>query len=273
MADYRTHITTSGILGVGFGLVTWTAGELNSIQATLAAVLTGGAGMFPDLDSDSGKPVREVFGLLAAMTPFLLQNRLYQWGGGTEGALLLSVLVYIGIRYGGATLLSLCSVHRGMFHSIPALLIASEGAFLAYDHPSLRIRVLMAIGVGLGFASHLILDEIYSVRWNGTTLQLKPSAGSAVKLLGKSWGANIFCMGVAMTLGYAVLIEAGVSMQADKPAVDEKAGDSILINRRGAAEVDRDEGEQAIRRPIQRRNETIQQPRDQNSRGSTQPKR
>ena len=225
MADYRTHITTSGILGAGYGLAASLGAGFTPVQGMLAAVLTGVAGMLPDLDSDSGRPVREVFGLLAAVAPLLMHNRLVAWGGGTEPAILLSVLLYIAIRYGLSTLLQLLSVHRGMYHSIPALFIAGEATYLAYLTDTPSVRGLMALGVGLGFASHLILDEIYSVRWNGALLQLKPSAGSAVKLLGKSWPANIFASGLALTLGYAVLVDGGLhslpKKHADRSPLDQ----------------------------------------------------
>jgi membrane-bound metal-dependent hydrolase YbcI (DUF457 family) len=43
------------------------------------------------------------------------------------------------------------TVHRGMFHSIPALIIAAEVTFLAYHSDDIKVRMLMAIGTGLGF--------------------------------------------------------------------------------------------------------------------------
>jgi membrane-bound metal-dependent hydrolase YbcI (DUF457 family) len=41
-------------------------------------------------------------------------------------------LLYGAVRYGGATVLGKLTVHRGMFHSIPALIIAAEITFLCY---------------------------------------------------------------------------------------------------------------------------------------------
>ena len=38
--------------------------------------------------------------------------------------------------------------------------------------------------------SHLVLDEIYSVQWNGVTVHVKSSFGTALKLWGKSPWAN-----------------------------------------------------------------------------------
>ena len=68
-----------------------------------------------------------------------------------------------------------------MYHSIPAMLIAGLVVYLAYHSPDRDLRFLMAGGVMIGFASHLILDEIYSVDFRGAKIVLKSSAGSAVK--------------------------------------------------------------------------------------------
>jgi hypothetical protein len=210
MADYKTHITTSGILGVGYGFGLWGLDQMTPVQAALAGCLTGVAGMLPDIDSQSGRPVRELFNVTAAAAPLVLFDRLIEWAEDMEGAMLLAVLVYLCIRYGASLILGLCSVHRGMFHSIPALLISAEVTYLAYGSPSIRIRLLMACGVALGFLSHLVLDEIYSVAWHGGVLKLKSSAGSAVKFFSRSWGAVVFCYGLLFTLTYAVWVDGGL---------------------------------------------------------------
>jgi membrane-bound metal-dependent hydrolase YbcI (DUF457 family) len=210
MANYQTHITVSGMLGVTYGVAACQVGPFSGVHGALAGCLTGIAGMLPDLDSDSGRPVREVFGLVAAVAPLVLMNRLETWGGSQDGALLLAILVYVSIRYGASTVLNLVSVHRGMFHSIPAMLIAAELTFLAYHHPSMPVKLLMAVGVGLGFASHLILDEIYSVKISGVMVSMKSSSGTALKFIGKDWGANIVTYGLLFTLSYALLVDGGL---------------------------------------------------------------
>ncbi|MFN0053765.1 MAG: metal-dependent hydrolase [Planctomycetales bacterium] len=207
MANYQTHITVSGLLGAGYGLTASFVGGFDGVQGALAGCLTGIAGMLPDLDSDSGRPVREVFGLLAAVAPLVMLSRLEAWGGSRDAALLLAVLLYVAIRFGAATLLNLVAVHRGMFHSVPALMIAAEITYLAYACEQSTVRLLMAVGVALGFASHLILDELYSVKWNGATLQLKASAGSAIKWIGKDWRSNIVAYGILFTFSYAILVD------------------------------------------------------------------
>lgn len=229
MADYRTHVTTSGLLGVGYGAATAYLTGFTPVQGALAGCLTGVAGMFPDIDSESGRPVREISSLTAAIAPLLLLDRLVEWAGDMEGAMLLAVLLYVSIRYGLATILGISSVHRGMFHSIPAMMIAAEATYLAYGSPSILVRLVMAGGVALGFLSHLVLDEIYSVDWKGGIPRLKSSAGSAVKFLSRSWGADVFCYGLLFTLSYAVWVDGGLSrlgmtaeQMAKKPAIVKK---------------------------------------------------
>jgi membrane-bound metal-dependent hydrolase YbcI (DUF457 family) len=207
MADYKTHITFSSLL---------------------AGCLTGIAGMLPDLDSETGKPIREVFGFTAAIAPLVLSHRLHEWGGSNEGALLLAVMLYATIRYGAMWVLGMATVHRGMFHSIPALVIAAELTFLSFKGYAPQMRLLLALGVGLGFASHLILDEVYSVEWTGIRVKLKSSAGSAVKFIGKDWGANILAYGLLFTLSYAVLTDAALKQIAPRYALPPPAIDSPI---------------------------------------------
>ncbi len=101
-----------------------------------------------------------------------------------EAATLLAVILYVTIRYGGQTVLNRTAVHRGMYHSIPAMLIAAEIAFLGFRGSSLGVKLFMAGGAAVGFFSHLVLDEIYSVEWSGAHVRLNKFAGSAVKFVG-----------------------------------------------------------------------------------------
>lgn len=210
MAAYREHVSISGLLGTGYGFAAWFFFAFTPVQSVLAGVLTWIAGMLPDLDSQSGKPVREVFSLLAAAAPLAMMGRLQRIGGSPEDALLLAIALYAGIRYGGALLLGKLSVHRGMFHSLPALLIAAECTFLAYESPSLSVRLLMAGGVAMGFLSHLVLDELYAVQWTGLRLRLNKFAGSALKLFGPRFVPNVFTYALLGVLTYATLVNLGL---------------------------------------------------------------
>jgi hypothetical protein len=62
MAGYRTHVSVSGLLGIAYGAAAayFFGTMFTPVQGALAGVLTWVAGMLPDVDSDSGKPVRGV---------------------------------------------------------------------------------------------------------------------------------------------------------------------------------------------------------------------
>ena len=194
MAGFRTHIAVSTACGVAAGLTTALPLKHAPETAFLVGTLTAVGGMLPDLDSDTGVPVRELTGLAAAVVPLLLYTRMKDAGMSHEGVLAALVLAYLVIRYGVIHLFKYVTVHRGMFHSIPAMFIAGLAVYLAYDCTAAQqsVRYVLAGGVMLGFLSHLILDEIWSVGFDGLVPKLKSSAGSAFKFFSSSvWGTSV----------------------------------------------------------------------------------
>lgn len=218
MAAYREHVSVSGLLGVAVGLGSWQLLGFTVVQGMLAGWFTAIGGILPDLDSESGRPVREMFGLTAAVAPLLLLGRVLYWTGlpnDPETVMMLFLAMYLGVKYGLAMIVGRFSVHRGMFHSVPALLIAAQGTYLAYPGDTVRAKLLMGAGVGIGFFSHLLLDEMYSVQWSGVRVTLKKSAGSALKLFGPRFGPNAAAYMLLAGLTVVTLSEAGVIGPAD----------------------------------------------------------
>jgi membrane-bound metal-dependent hydrolase YbcI (DUF457 family) len=212
MAGFRTHITVSSALGVGAGAVAVDPLGFPTETAILAAGLTGAGGMLPDLDSDSGIPIREVFGLAAVVLPLSLVPRLAYLHLSQEGILASLFFGYIAIRYLGARIFKHFTVHRGMFHSIPAMLIAGLIVYLGYHSPDRRVRFLLATGVMIGFFSHLLLDELYSVDMRGMKVKLNQFAGTAVKFVSPSFIATTTCyalLGALLYLAYLDFHQAG----------------------------------------------------------------
>jgi membrane-bound metal-dependent hydrolase YbcI (DUF457 family) len=147
-----------------------------------------------------------------------------QWAGipsAPDTVMLALIGMYIAIRYGGPWFVDKLSVHRGMFHSLPAMIIAGEVVFLGYPLAENRIRLLMAAGVAIGFFSHLLLDEIYSVQVDGVRVRLKKSWGTAIKWAGPNFLANAVAFSLAGVLTYASLHAAGwieaEPLQAERP--------------------------------------------------------
>lgn len=217
MASYRGHLMVSSGLGVVYGVVGAVQFDIDVAPAIIGGGVTALGGLLPDLDSDSGVPIRELFGLSAAVVPILMLQRLEMMGLGTDITLLVMAGIYLFIRYGLSRVLKRVSVHRGMFHSIPAMLIAGCITFLAYDenHESeqdlhhLATRAFVALGTTLGFLSHLLLDEFSSVDFRGGIPKLNKYAGSAMKLFSPSVGATSFCYMLLGVFGYLVWFDVG----------------------------------------------------------------
>ncbi len=204
MAGFRMHIGVSTACGVVAGVSTVIPLKHPLETGFLVGCVTAVGGMLPDLDSDSGVPVREMTTLAAAVVPMLLSNRFAEMGLTHEGVLAAIFGCYLLIRYGLVHLFNHFSVHRGMFHSIPAMLVAGLMVYLAYDvpHAQQATRYVLAGGVMLGFLSHLILDEIYSVDFNGVRIKLKSSAGSAFKFFSSSVFGTAVCYALLGALGF-----------------------------------------------------------------------
>lgn len=208
MAAFKQHVTFSSLLGVGYAAALSGAG-FEWVHSVLAGGLCGFAGMLPDLDSPSGRPVREVFGITAIAVPLLLTYRLRRSGLEPEQLVLLAATLYLLIRFGLSWVFKHLTVHRGMFHSIPAMLIAGEAVFLAHDCPEPYGRLSLAGGIMLGFLSHLVLDEIYAVDMNGLAPRFNKAAGSALKFFSKSWPATLGTWLVLGGLTYLVGVDLG----------------------------------------------------------------
>jgi hypothetical protein len=191
MASYRGHLAFSTVLGAAYGGVAAWYWHMDWGPVFLGAGLTALGGMLPDLDSGSGVPLREMSALTAVVVPFLLFHRLQLAGFSMDQILVLLGATYLLLRYAVAEVFKRLTVHRGMFHSIPAMLIAGLLVFLLYHSPNVSLRIYLAGGTMLGFFSHLLLDELCSVDFMGGKIRLTKSAGSALKFFSSSWSASM----------------------------------------------------------------------------------
>jgi hypothetical protein len=189
MAGFKTHITVSSVLGVGYGGAAYFMYGVPWPTCVLAGGLCSVSGMLPDIDSDSGTPLRESVAFAAAVVPMMLLHRFHRWGLSPETMILSGAAVYLLIRFGLSALLKRYTVHRGMFHSLPAAAVFGEIAYLLAAGDDWRLRVFTAGAVVAGYLSHLVLDEIYSIQWSRG--RVKSSFGTALKLFGQGWWSNL----------------------------------------------------------------------------------
>ncbi len=207
MAGYKGHLTFSASLGFVYGGLAHNQLEFDTSTAIVGAALTTVGGLLPDLDSDSGVPVRELFSLAAVLAPLLIWRRLMNAHFSDEDLFLFLAGVYVTIRYGLSRVFKHLTVHRGMFHSLPAMLIAGLVVYLSYQHPSMRTRLFLAVAVMIGFLSHLVLDELCSVDFHGVTIRLNKYAGSAVKFFSPSVMGTACAYLILIGLGYLAVLD------------------------------------------------------------------
>ncbi len=226
MADFKTHITFSTLLGAGYGTAAHMMYDVPLPTCLLAGGLCGVSGMLPDVDSNAGKPLRESMAFAAAVVPMMMIDRFRQLGMSSELIVLSGAAVYLFIRFVIARWLRNYTVHRGMFHSLPAAVIFAEIAFLLASG-DMSLRIYKAGAVGLGYLSHLLLDEIYSIEMHRGRPRLKKSFGTAIKLIGSKWWPNLSTFAKLAILTFVVLKEPGwmeqYCQQHIEPTVDYTA--------------------------------------------------
>ena len=208
MADFKTHITASTVLGVGYCTVANMKFGVPLGHCMIAGALCSVAGMLPDLDSKSGIPQREMLSFVSVLVPMLMILRFQELGFTSEQMVFVAGVCYVVIRFGLGELFKRFTKHRGMWHSIPAAAVASMATYLVCFSPETSIRMFKAWAVFLGFILHLALDELYSVDLMGR--RLKKSWGTAMKFFGKDSVSNIVTYGKVALLAFMIYNDAYV---------------------------------------------------------------
>lgn len=226
MADFKTHLTTSSFMGIAYGGVAHAFFDVPLPTSVLAGGLCAVSGMLPDIDSGSGKPLRESLAFAAAVIPMMLADRLKQLDNdmSPEWIILIGAFVYLMVRFGLAEMLKKYTVHRGMFHSLPAAIIFGEVAFLLASG-SVELRFYKAGAVVIGYISHLMLDELYSIEWRRGRLRLKKSFGTAMKVYSHKWWANTSTYMKLGLLSYIVLYEPGWMEKLQEQHLDKRVAE------------------------------------------------
>ena len=142
MAGFKTHITVSSLLGIGGGTAAYLMYDVPWPTCALAAGMCGVAGMLPDIDSDSGRPLHESLAFAAAVVPMMVLHKLRHSDLSHELMILAGAGAYLLVRFGLGFLLKHFTVHRGMFHSLPAAAIFGEIAFLLAPSEERRVEAV-----------------------------------------------------------------------------------------------------------------------------------
>ena len=182
MANFPTHIAVGTVVSGALATVTVAADMVapeNIVAVTLAGVL---GSVLPDIDLEGSRPARAMFSGLAVFFSFAVLFGLERKYSIVE-MLVLWLGTYALVRYVAKELFFRFSYHRGVWHSLLALVFcAFVTAWVFHRLLGRDAAVAWLAGgfMGIGFLTHLILDEIYSVDVMDT--RIKASFGTALKL-------------------------------------------------------------------------------------------
>lgn len=197
MANYATHIAVGTV--VSGALATLTVGaDILGPESIMAVTLAGVAGsVLPDIDLRDSRAATILFSGIAVFASFcVLFTNAERYSIAELWILWLGSLALV--RYGLSALLFKVSVHRGNWHSLLAglfwaALTAIVFHFLLGLHPG--VAWLGGGFMFLGYLTHLILDEVYSVDFMGN--RLKASFGTALKIWDSRYPGNALAMATA----------------------------------------------------------------------------
>jgi len=181
VACFQTHLTVAmGVSGI-CATSLLVAGLASPAESSLYFALGTVGGVAPDVDSDSSTPLKIAFEVLSFVVASLVM-----FGLGTQFSALFLCIVWISaffaFRHGVFQYFTHSTVHRGVFHTIPAaVLLGFITAAIAYRITGMAPLQawLTGIFIAIGYLVHLILDEAYSVNLYG--MQMKKSFGTAFK--------------------------------------------------------------------------------------------
>ncbi len=228
MAGFETHISVSTALGLTYG----TVGYLNGMPLPTCAVAAGlcsVGGMIPDLDGDTGVPVRETIDVVAVGVPALCIGYFQVLGLDREMMAIAVASMYLLIRFVVAAVFKSWTRHRGMWHSIPAAINVGLIAFILCSGPEVEHRLFKASAIVLGFLSHLLMDEIYSIDLK--RFRMKNSFGTALKFWsGRAW-PNVMTYGITAALVYLAYQDPTVKEYMGQKMVQlEELGDETVMH-------------------------------------------
>jgi len=188
MGNYRQHVTFASTLGIGYSAAAFFLAGLHWLYGSVAVLLAALGGLLPDLDAPSGVELKGFTGILGVLGAMIVWQEVGQIQPPPvfEVHLWAMVGTFVMIRHGLSRIMGHLTLHRGISHSIPTLAVWSELVYLHYPSESHVIRLMMAVAVGLGFFSHLLLDEICSVNLRG--VRVNKAFGTAMKF----WAPSIW---------------------------------------------------------------------------------
>lgn len=200
MANFTTHIAV-GIVVSGAAATLTLAANVVSPAEILTLAMTGALGsVLPDIDLQKSRPSQAIFLGLGIFLAFaVLFKAAYQLS--IAEMWLIWLATFFGVRFAGHNIFHRIAEHRGIFHSVLAAVFFATLTAITYVYAFNYHPALAWLGGGfmfIGYITHLILDEIYSV--DVYNERIKASFGTALKLIDMHRPYASAAMGAALAL-------------------------------------------------------------------------
>ena len=200
MAGYKAHMAFGMVTATGWTFIVIMLSLVSVWFLPLIFVATVVGAFLPDLDSDTSAPLKillVIFSVLgSAVAGWIVFNQedssWLRLGG-------ISAFSGLFIYYGIGGIFKKLTHHRGIFHSIPAVLLSALLTLTLLNQIDLdvNIKIIISLSVGFGYLCHLILDELNStVNLGGIPFIPNKSIGTAVKLYSKNWKISLGVYGI-----------------------------------------------------------------------------
>lgn len=200
MANFATHIGVGTVVAGSLATLTLAADVIapeNLVAVTMAGVL---GSILPDIDLKESRPSKIMFSGLAVFFSFAVLFTFAMTRSIAELWILwLGTMAFI--RYGLHGVFHRYAVHRGVWHSVLAGLFCAVITAVVFRYVLGRHDGVSWLAGGflfIGYCTHLILDELYSV--DLMDRRIKASFGTALKLYDRRYPAGTAGMMVATLL-------------------------------------------------------------------------
>ena len=186
MAGFKAHMAFGMVTAAGWSVVVVIFSLLSPAFLPLIFLATVIGSFLPDLDSDEGTPLKILLITLSTIGGLNMGYIVFQ----NKERLPLEVILYASLYaffiyfiIGG--IFKKITHHRGMFHSIPAVLLATLIALSFFNYFILdpALQIVLSLSIGIGYLCHLVLDEMNSVvNLRGMPFVPNKALGTALKL-------------------------------------------------------------------------------------------
>lgn len=204
MANFATHLSIGIVASGALATLTLASGMVAPGDIVTLACAGAVGSILPDIDLDHSRPAQALFTGLGIVIAFaVLFNIGYRYS--IIEMWLLWTATFLAVRFIGSNVFHHLSPHRGIFHSLLAALLFACLTAIFYARALAAPSALAWLAGGfvlIGYVTHLVLDEMYSV--DVFNRRIKVSFGTALKPLDFSHPGASVAMAAAVVLAFLV---------------------------------------------------------------------